>query len=123
MATVTVTLRLRRVEGRNRVGDRELAEAVAEAILENLVDLEVDDVEGESATYDVTRVLVVNLGSIDPTGEVSSVMEAGIRYCDDCGAQIDLWATGRNRRYCSDACRQSAYRSRLADLANPGRGA
>jgi hypothetical protein len=31
-------------------------------------------------------------------------------YCERCGAPIGQRATGRPRRFCSDACRQSHYR-------------
>jgi hypothetical protein len=33
--------------------------------------------------------------------------------CRHCGVNVNLEATGRPRSYCSDACRQAAYRSRL----------
>ncbi|MCY0954114.1 hypothetical protein [Streptomyces sp. H27-S2] len=36
---------------------------------------------------------------------------ARIRYCDSCGARLPLGASVR-RRYCGDACRAQAYRSR-----------
>lgn len=34
------------------------------------------------------------------------------RTCEECGFPIATLATGRPRAYCSDSCRQAAYRDR-----------
>jgi uncharacterized protein len=39
--------------------------------------------------------------------------------CGGCGAAFTRQAgAGRPRRYCSDACKQAAYRKRLAELTS-----
>lgn len=38
--------------------------------------------------------------------------------CESCGGQIERQATGRPPRYCSQACRARAYRTRHADRAS-----
>lgn len=36
-----------------------------------------------------------------------------MRYCQRCGELLQKAQTGRERRYCSDRCKQTAYRTRL----------
>jgi len=37
---------------------------------------------------------------------------AGLRPCEVCGRFVGYSGKGRERSYCSDACRQRAYRER-----------
>ncbi|MER7499292.1 MarR family transcriptional regulator [Nonomuraea pusilla] len=39
--------------------------------------------------------------------------------CQECGAELPRWTTGRPSRYCSPACRQRAYRARLRSGVTP----
>jgi hypothetical protein len=58
-------------------------------------------------------VLTEALAAIDPGWKEpppSFVTPRGV--CGRCGGAIAAKPTGRPRRYCSDACRQAAYRSR-----------
>jgi phage N-6-adenine-methyltransferase len=43
-------------------------------------------------------------------------MSVGRRLCAACRAPLQQPATGRSRRYCSDACRQAAHRKRTRRL-------
>ncbi len=58
MATVTVTIRLRRAEGRSLFDVRDLAAALVEELESSVLDAEfpVTDSAGDDATYEVTYV-------------------------------------------------------------------
>jgi hypothetical protein len=112
MATVTVTIQLRRTEGRHPVDYDDLTDAVVQA-LADLDPVDVDDVEGEPATYEITKVR-----HIPNTGEQETETTTP---CARCGETITHMRSpikqGRIKLYCSDACRQAAYRNRSRDTA------
>ena len=116
MATVTVTIQLRRTEGRNAVAYEYLVDAVVQA-LEELGPLEVDDVESETATYEVTKVR-----HVPNAGEQETETTTPCAHCGETITQLrNPIRQGRLKLYCSDACRQAAYRNRSKDTANYNR--
>lgn len=113
MATITVTFRLRRTDGRNPVDVEELAAAVVEE-LEGCVlgsELSVDDTEGNVATYEVTALV--------PTRDVivSNDSSRPEHQCPQCGGPVTSADGGRPRIYDTPACRQAAYRGRSRSAA------
>jgi hypothetical protein len=106
MATITLKIRVRRIEGRNKVEDSVIGAAIAEQV-EDLGEFEVDDTEGETATYEITNValLVEQL-------ELEDADAPPAWFCAWDGKPISYRVDGRRRLYCSDACRQAAYRDR-----------
>jgi hypothetical protein len=106
MATVTLKITLRRTEGRNRVDDLDIAAAVAQAV-EDLDEISVDDLEGDEASYEVSRVALVIAQPALPEAE-----PVDSSSCLLCGAPLLNLIGGRRRQYCSDACKQAAFRDR-----------
>jgi hypothetical protein len=108
MATVTITIRLRRTEGRNPVDVEDLAAALIEELESSVLDTEfpVTDSAGENATYEVTAVQVARRDEPPVTDPEP------ISSCAVCGAAIVSDPHGRPRLYCSDTCRQAAHRAR-----------
>jgi len=102
MATVTVTVSLRRIEGRQPVKPNDLAQAVA-GLLTDLEgsEVEVIDTRHEDAVYEVTAVHVHQVDEPESP-----------RPCRHCGEPVPQTAGKRARDYCSNACRQAAYRER-----------
>jgi hypothetical protein len=114
MATITVTVRLRRTEGRSPVDVDHLAAGLLDELESSIIDTEfsVEDSAGEYATYEVTAVTATKhdepaVAHADPANS-----------CAWCGTSIVSDPLGRPRLYCSPACRQAAHRARA-----PGRGA
>jgi hypothetical protein len=109
MATVTVTIRLRRTEGRSPVDVEDLAAALVEELETSVLDAEfaVTDSAGEEATYEVTAIRTAR-GEEPPAVADAEPMNS----CAVCGAAIVSDPHGRPRLYCSDACRQAAHRAR-----------
>jgi hypothetical protein len=106
MAIITVTVRLRRIEGRNPVDDFDLAAVVGEAV-EAIGEVEVDDSVGESATYEITRVsLLIEQPDLKP-----GIVEATV-FCLWCSKELVNDRPGRRRLYCGQPCKQAAYRER-----------
>jgi hypothetical protein len=105
MAIVTVKIHLRRSDGRNRVELSDLVAALTDALLD-LDELEVVDVAGEDASYEVTRVDLhtAPTAAEPPPAEVA---------CEECGQVVVDDPHGRPRRFCSGACRIRAHRTRL----------
>jgi hypothetical protein len=108
MATVTVTVRLRRTDGRSPVDVLDLVAALVEELEGSVLDAEfaVTDSAGEEATYEVTAVRAT------PPGQPATADAEPLNSCTVCGAPIASDRLGRPRLYCSDACRQAAYRAR-----------
>jgi hypothetical protein len=108
MATVTVTIRLRRTEGRNPVDVEDLAAALVEELETSVLDAEfaVTDSVGEDATYEVTAVRAT------PRDQPAVADADPLNSCATCGTPIASEPGGRPRLYCSSACRQAAYRAR-----------
>ncbi len=107
MAIVTVTVTLRRTEGRTPVNIEDLDGAVGDALRDLLVGEEVMvESAGEDLIYEITKV------QVPITIEAETVQAES--QCQRCGKTIANDRNGRQRRYCSDACRQSAYRTRRA---------
>jgi hypothetical protein len=105
MATVTLTISLRRTEGRNPVDIDDLAAALVEEIEGSVLEFAVTDSAGEDATYEVT--------ALRPARRDEPVADAEpMNSCAVCGAAIVSDPHGRPRLYCSDACRQAAHRAR-----------
>jgi ferredoxin len=109
MATVTVTVTLRRTEGRTPVDVDDLADAVASDLLDLVTGSEISasSVDGEDLVYEITRVHLPRRADIDVA--LATVDESECRHC---GAAVANHYQGRRRQYCSDACRQAAYRIR-----------
>ncbi len=109
MATVTLILRLRRIEGRSPVDPADLADALAEEVETLLGDTEINvvDLAGDDATYEVTATRATIPGEAPPVNNAWPETE-----CNQCGAPIQSDRHGRPRLYCSDACRQRASRAR-----------
>jgi hypothetical protein len=107
MATVTVTFRLRRTEGRNPVDVDDLAAALIEELESSVLDAEfaVTDSAGEDATYEVTALLLARRDEPADAEPMNS--------CAVCGAAIISDPHGRPRLYCGATCRQIAHRTRL----------
>jgi hypothetical protein len=108
MATITVTIRLRRTEGRNPVDIEDLADALLEELEGSVLDAEfsVDDSAGDVAVYEVTNISARRRegpwpDSADPD-----------HPCPTCGAPVHSADGGRPRIYDTPACRQAAYRAR-----------
>ena len=108
MATVTITIRLRRTEGRSPVDIEDLTAALIEELESSVLDTEfpVTDSAGEDATYEVTAVQAARrdepaIADPEPTNS-----------CAVCSAAIVSDPHGRPRLYCSDTCRQAAHRAR-----------
>jgi hypothetical protein len=100
MAIVTLKVHLRRSVGRNRVDMSELVTVLNDALLD--LELEVVDVAGEDASYEVTRVdLHTGPTAAEPPAEVA---------CEECGQVVVDDPHGRPRRFCSGACRIRAHR-------------
>jgi hypothetical protein len=108
MATVTVTIRLRRTEGRSPVDVEDLAAALIEELESSVLDTEfaVTDSAGEDATYEVTYV---SARSDRPPAPDSAEPD---HQCPQCGAPVHSADGGRPRIYDTPACRQAAYRAR-----------
>jgi hypothetical protein len=113
MATITVTVRLRRTEGRSPVDVDHLAAALLDELESSIIDTEfsVEDSAGEYATYEVTAVTATKhdepaVAHADPDNS-----------CAWCGTSIVSDPLGRPRLYCSPACRQAAHRARRRDPA------
>lgn len=108
MATITVTVRLRRTEGRNPVDVDELAAALVDEIEAGVLGTEfyVMDSAGDEATYEVTALRPTR------TDEPAVADADPLNSCAVCGTGIVSDPHGRARLYCSDACRQAAYRAR-----------
>jgi hypothetical protein len=108
MATVTVTIRLRRTEGRSPVDVEDLAAALVEELESSVLDSEfaVIDSAGEDATYEVTNVAARRTGPPAPDSAEPD------HQCPQCGAPVHSADGGRPRIYDTDACRQAAYRAR-----------
>jgi hypothetical protein len=112
MATVTVIVTLRRIEGRTPVDLDALAEAVADE-LADLVDsttIEAPDLDGEDLSYEISGVRLARTADVDVALLTEGTEES---ECEWCHSPIFNEAHGRARRYCSDAHRQAAYRARL----------
>jgi hypothetical protein len=108
MATITVTIRLRRTEGRSPVDVDDLAAALLDELESSIIDTEfsVEDSAGEYATYEATAVTATQhdepaVAHADPNNS-----------CARCGTSIVSDPHGRPRLYCSPACRQAAHRAR-----------
>jgi len=108
MATITLTIRLRRTEGRNPVDVDDLADALVEELEGSVLDAEsaVTDSAGEDATYEVPALRPAR------RDEPAIADAEPMNSCALCGAAIVSDPHGRPRLYCSDACRQAAYRAR-----------
>jgi hypothetical protein len=108
MATVTVTIRLRRTEGRSPVDIEDLAAALIEELESSVLDTEfaVTDSSGEDASYEVTNVTARRTGPPAPDSAEPD------HQCPQCGAAVHSADGGRPRIYDTDACRQAAYRAR-----------
>lgn len=108
MATITVTIRLRRTEGRNPVDVDDLAVALIDILEESVLDTEfsVDDSAGDIAVYEITAVSARR--NMTPTPDSA----APDHQCPQCGAPVHSADGGRPRIYDSPACRQAAYRAR-----------
>jgi hypothetical protein len=52
---------------------------------------------------------------------VKLVVRSTVTECQRCGREIEQKPRGRRRRYCSEACRQSAYRLRITERPALGR--
>jgi hypothetical protein len=115
MATVTVTITLRRTEGRTPVDVDDLAAAVASDLSDLVTGSEISasDVAGADLVYEITRVHLPRPADVDVA--LATVDES---ECQQCGAAIANHYQGRPRLYCSDACRQTAYRARGGALAS-----
>jgi len=108
MATVTVTISLRR-EGRGASVDvEELAEAVVDAVAGGLDTIDLWDSAGEEVTYEVTRVRRL-ADQQQPATENDSDTTTP---CEQCQTPVTQTPGARMRLYCSDACRQAAWRAR-----------
>jgi hypothetical protein len=108
MATITVTIRLRRNEGRNPVDVDDLAAALIEELESSVLDAEfaVTDSAGLDATYEVTDITAQR--SADPAPDSAEPDH----QCPQCGAPVHSAPGGRPRIYDSRACQQAAYRAR-----------
>lgn len=108
MATVTVTISMRRTDGRNPVDVEDLATALVDE-LESAIDgteFVVTDQAGEEATYEVTGVRA-------RAGLSAPINDARPEHpCSICGRPVVSEPGGRPRLYDTDACRQAAYRAR-----------
>jgi hypothetical protein len=108
MATITVTIRLRRTEGRSPVDVDHLAAGLLDELESSIIDTEfsVEDSAGDYATYEVTAVTATQhdepgVAHADPNNS-----------CAWCGTSIVSDPLGRPRLYCAPACRQAAHRAR-----------
>jgi hypothetical protein len=108
MATITVTIRLRRTEGRSPVDIEDLAAALVEELDGSVLNTEfsVDDTAGDFAVYEVTSVSARR--NISPTPDSAEPDH----QCPQCGAPVHSADGGRPRIYDTPACRQAAYRTR-----------
>ncbi len=108
MATITVTVRLRRTEGRSPVEVEDLAAALIEELEGSVLDAEfsVDDTAGDVAVYEVTNV------SARRTADPAPDSAEPDHQCPQCGAPVHSADGGRPRIYDTPACRQAAYRAR-----------
>jgi predicted nucleic acid-binding Zn ribbon protein len=111
MATVTLTIRLRRTEGRSPVDIDDLAAALVEEIEGSVVEFAVTDSAGEDATYEVTSLRLARQDEPAVADDAEPM-----NSCAVCGAAIVSDPHGRPRLYCSDACRQAAHRARRQAL-------
>jgi endogenous inhibitor of DNA gyrase (YacG/DUF329 family) len=111
MATVTISIRLRRSEGRSPVDPDELARTLLDELESSILDSEfsVDDSAGDIAVYEITGVTAVH----EPV-DLTYVHGRAENFCARCGSAIASDPMGRPRLYCSPACRQAAHRARLA---------
>ncbi len=108
MATVTVTIRLRRTEGRSPVDVEDLAAALIDELEGSVLDAEfsVDDSAGDVAVYEVTSVTARR------TAEPAPDSAEPAHQCPQCGAPVHSATGGRPRIYCGGTCRQIAHRAR-----------
>lgn len=106
MANITLIIRVRRIEGRNKVEDSVIAAELA-SMVEDLGEFEVEDMEGETATYEVTGIRVLVLQP-----ELVPYLEVGDSQCRWCNTPLTQIGTGRPAEFCSDAHRQADYRHR-----------
>jgi hypothetical protein len=108
MATITVTIRLRRREGRNPVDVEDLAAALIEELESSMLNAEfpVTDSAGEDATYEVTDITARR--SAAPAADSAEPDH----QCPQCGAPVHSAPGGRPRIYDTRACQQAAYRTR-----------
>ena len=112
MATVTIIVTLRRTEGRLPVDLTQLAEGVASEIADQMEGTEIlADARdtGDELTYEITGARMAR--TIDPDALVTDDQE---QTCARCGGPMLNMRHGQPRRYCSDICRQAAYRGRQA---------
>jgi hypothetical protein len=106
MAIITLKITVRRAEGPNKVHTLEIAQNLAQ-IVEELDAFEVEDVAGEDATYEVTKVTIV-MEQLD----LIKTEPLDITFCRWCKAVLPSVEVGRPREFCSDAHRQADYRHR-----------
>jgi hypothetical protein len=106
IAIVTVTIRCRRTEGRNPVDDFDLARELGE-LVEGLGQVYVEDSEGDTATYEITRVSLIT-----EQKELDDQLTYLRHECARCNVALPIDAHGRRRKFCSDACKQADYRAR-----------
>jgi hypothetical protein len=108
MATVTVTIRLLRTEGRNPVDVDDLAAALVEEIEGSVLEVAVTDSAGADATYEVT--------AITTRRDAPAADAEPMKSCAVCGVAIVSDGHGRPRLYCGTTCRQIAHRARRPAL-------
>jgi glutamate/tyrosine decarboxylase-like PLP-dependent enzyme len=106
MATVTLTIRLLRTEGRNPVDVDDLAAALVEEIEGAVLEVAVTDSAGLDATYEVTAIRAGR------QHEPAVADPEPVNSCAVCGAAIVSDGHGRPRLYCGATCRQVAHRAR-----------
>jgi hypothetical protein len=109
MAIVTLRIQLRRIDGRRPVDPSDLAAEVAQAVEHDLGEIYVEDVDGNEATYEVTRTdIVVHQLALGQPDETTPTSE---RSCEWCDTPMPVVSGGRPRRFHDDACRQAAHRA------------
>jgi hypothetical protein len=111
MATVTVIVTLRKIEGRGRVDIEGLADAVADelagTVMETLIDA--TSLDGDDLVYAISGVRLARTVDVDVALVTEEVEQS---TCEWCAGPVTNDRHGRARRYCSDAHRQAAYRGR-----------
>lgn len=106
MAIITLKVTVEPATNKMSVFVDDMAAALASRV-EKLGRFHVDDREGYRATCEVTNVeLVIK------QFEVADAAVIETWFCRNCGSELGARTAGRPRVYCSDSCRQAAYRER-----------